>query len=249
MAHVLLLSSALAWLAFASALGIYLPSHVSLGGSAKADLLAGVSAGVLLSVALLHLLDDAQERLEPLTEYPAANAVALLGYLIMATTQALMPCLHGQSNRMLLTPLVDGAQPDSDLVRARFYALEASISLHSVLIGLGMGFAHSGVRPPPIERAMQANLLTSTQRVAPRASCQWKELLVLALALTVHQFFEGFALGMFARRAHLSPLAWYVTGAVCALFSLPLRFTPHACTPHCSHSHLMYAHLTVHIHT
>ena len=176
------------WLAVTSALGVCLPARANLSTSLTTDLLANFSAGVILSVALLHLLDDAQERLGKLSEYPAANAGALVGFLVMVATQAFIPCLFGQSTR---TPLLPTSQFDGGSTLASFYALEASISLHSVLIGLGIGFAQSG----------------------------WTELLVLAMAMSVHQFFEGFALGMLARRTQLSQTGRRLT---CLIFTLSL---------------------------
>ena len=39
--------------------------------------MASLSSGVVLSVSWLHLLDDAQQTLEDLTEYPAANCAVV----------------------------------------------------------------------------------------------------------------------------------------------------------------------------
>ena len=74
-----------------------------------------------------------------------------------------------------------------------FHALEASISLHSILIGLGFGLGELG----------------------------GVELLVLALALCVHQFLEGLTLGMLGRKFGLGRRAWQCTYLVFT-FSLPL---------------------------
>lgn len=187
----LLISGVLVWLGAASCFGILSSSRIALGHRTETDVAAGISAGVLLSVAYLHLLDDAQERLGGLTDYPAANAAAVVGFLVMSISQALVPCLHGESKFVPLLPLDDDELDGGRMARARLYALEASISLHSVLIGLSIGFAES----------------------------EWTELLVLAIAMTVHQFFEGFALGMMARRSQLTRLAWQVT---CVVFTLSL---------------------------
>jgi len=190
-ADPILVTAILVWLGAASLFGVLSPSRIDLGRSQLSDLAAGVSAGVLLSVAYLHLLDDAQERLDELTEYPVANAAAVAGFLVMAIAQALTPCLHGQSNRVPLLPLDDSELDGGQAARARLYALEASISIHSVLIGMSIGLAQS----------------------------DWAEMLVLAIAMTVHQFFEGFALGILARRTTLTRLAWRVT---CVVFTLSL---------------------------
>ena len=194
-----LFCAVLAGLAASSAFGIFAARRTDLqsGGSIQTELLAGLSAGVLLSVAFLHLLTDAQEMLETLTDYPAANAGALFGVVFMATAQAFMPCIHSQSvpchsNGAPLLPQGDISPLDGAML-TRFYALEASVSLHSVLIGLGMGFAR----------------------------IEWRELLILGVALSVHQFFEGFAIGMVAKRSQLDRKGWLVTFWLFTL-SLPL---------------------------
>ena len=197
----LLYSAVLAGLSVASALGILVAQNTDLqnGSSTKAELLAGLSAGVLLSVAFLHLLDDAQDMLGDLCDYPAANAAALVGVMTMATAQAIIPCVHNtspapchHSNGRAVPLLNDGPKMGGSML-PRFYALEASVSLHSVLIGLGLGFARM----------------------------EWRELLILGIALSVHQFFEGFAIGMVAKRNQLSRKGWLVTLWIFTL-SLPV---------------------------
>ena len=71
--------------------------------------------------------------------------------------------------------------------------LEASISLHSVLIGLGYGLGELG----------------------------GQEQLVLGFALCVHQFLEGLTVGMLGRSSGLSRNGWRCTYLVFTL-SLPL---------------------------
>ena len=196
-ARGIIYSAVLTGLAVSSALGILVAQKTDLQSSSmKGDFLAGLSAGVLLAVAFLHLLDDAQDMLDGLCDYPAANAAALFGVMTMATAQAIMPCIHRHpapchSNGVPLLTRVDSKLGGSEL--SKFYALEASVSLHSVLIGLGLGFARM----------------------------EWKELLILGVALSVHQFFEGLAIGMVAKRSQLSRKGWLVTLWVFTL-SLPV---------------------------
>lgn len=183
-------------IAACSALGVASAREAS-GASLTHDCLTGLSAGVLLAVAWLHLLDDAQGRLGGVTEYPAANAGMLAGFLLMAAVSGPSPCFHSSeaSNTESLLPspcgddhcVADGGQ------LARFHVLEASISIHSILIGLGFGLA--GMDPG--------------------------EQIVFGLALCVHQALEGLALGMLGRRARLSRPALRCTFAVFTL-SLPL---------------------------
>ena len=167
----------------------------SAGPSRGLECLKGMSAGVLVAVAWLHLLDDAQERLEGLTMYPAANAAMLTGYLMMATVQELTwPCHHVPSVAGL--PLLSKgsvAEHGSPQLLHTFHVLEASISIHSVLIGLGFGLGELGAQ----------------------------EQFVLGLALSVHQCLEGLAIGLLGMKSGLRRSAWRRTYLVFTL-SLPL---------------------------
>lgn len=189
-------------LASFSALGMFLPFVSESAASAQnfslqtTQLLAGLSAGVLVSVAWLHLLDDAQERLDGLSEYPAANAAMLFGYMLMAVIQGLMPCHHhdpAKTAPLLPTSTAPPSASASTEMRSRFFVLEASVSFHSVLIGLGFGLANTG----------------------------WRQQLILGLALCVHQFLEGLAVGMMGRRSGLTQRAWETAFLV---FTLSLPF-------------------------
>jgi len=190
-----------------SGLGIFFP-FVGFGGGNKTwrSLLSSVSAGVVLCVAWLHLLDDAQDSLEGLTDFPAANAAMLLGFLVMAACHAFAPCPHNSKEVPLLGSssvpkddvacLVDdhstGSAPPNPRIVTRFHAMEVSISFHSVLIGLAFGF-----------------------------TVAWREQVGLGIALCVHQFFEGMALGTSGRQARLTSREWLRTYIVFCL-SLPL---------------------------
>ena len=186
-------------LAAFSTLGMFMPFVSELSASTQFSLqtqcLSGLSAGVLISVAWLHLLDDAQERLDGLSEYPAANAAMLSGYLLMAVIQGLMPCHHHTASNTLPLLPTSSLQPSvggTEEMRSRFFVLEASISFHSVLIGLSFGLANTG----------------------------WRQQLGLGIALCVHQFLEGLAVSTMGRRSGLGQRAWQFAFLVFAL-SLP----------------------------
>lgn len=178
-----------------SALGVSSsPSDESTpGAKLRADCLSGLSAGVLLAVAWLHLLDDAQERLEGLTDYPAANLAMLAGFLLMSAVTAPAPCNHSSSAQALLPSDVPKRCAADQQQQTHFHVVEASISVHSILIGLGFGLGHANP----------------------------EEQLVLGTALCVHQFLEGLALGMLGRRSGLGARALRCTFLVFTL-SLPL---------------------------
>ena len=182
----------LSLLAGCSALGLWISYQNSERGVFGGRFLSDLSAGMLLSVAWLHLLDDASEKLEGLTEYPAANASMLFGYLLMATWATVAPCHHTTSNHM---PLLS-SKTEEPMSKNTFHAMEASISLHSVLIGVSYGLAQTG----------------------------WQPQLELGLALCVHQLLEGVAIGALGRRVgphRLHQSEWARTFAIFS-FSLPL---------------------------
>ena len=195
-------------LAVVSALGIFVGKDSEKGGGPKDEgLLASVSAGVVLSVSWLHLLDDAQDTLEGLTDYPAAMCAMLVGFLLMWFCQAQTRYHHssgspsswnccvahrrrdGEGTLLLKAP--SSPPPNSTMV-TRFHVMEASISFHSFMIGLGIGFAQGG----------------------------WRAQLVLGASLCVHQFFEGCAVGTVGTKVKLSQSAWRRTFVVFSL-SLP----------------------------
>jgi zinc transporter ZupT len=168
-------------IALSSTLGV-LSSRASAGGhSLTSEVMPGLSAGVLLAVAWLHLLDDAQARVQGLTEYPAVSAAMLLGYLLMATLQAtLQPCHHtphlASAGLPLLSPGSAPAKRGEPAQKAVFHVFEASVSLHSILIGLGFGLG----------------------------DLDDHELSILGVALCIHQYLEGLTVGMLGRTHGLS---------------------------------------------
>lgn len=105
--------------------------HASIGRYAY--LMEALSSGVLLSVAILHILGEAQVQLSGLSQFPFANAVMLSGFYLMSISEVLAPS-------RLLASKREGAS------KVSFYLLEAAISFHSVMIGLAVGFSQSGRR-------------------------------------------------------------------------------------------------------
>lgn len=190
-----------------SALGVFVGRDDDGTGPQRGEgLLSSLSAGVVLSVSWLHLLDDAQDTLQDLTDYPAANCAMLVGFLLMWLCHVQPRCHHHNTSwggeEMLLpsesagsgtAQAVSKAPSSPDPARVtRFHVMEASISFHSFLIGLGIGFADGG----------------------------WRAQLVLGGSLCVHQFFEGCAVGSVARRCQLSKASWRWTFLIFSL-SLP----------------------------
>ena len=133
-----------------------------------ADLTEGFASGVLLSLALLHILVKAQAELALQSRFPVANAGLLAGFFLMALAHLLAP-------KRLLSH--DGAN------KLTFYLVEASIALHSMMIGLAVGFSQQQ---------------------------GWKQLVSLGVALCAHQFLEGYILSTLAKRTLRQREVWRV---------------------------------------
>ena len=134
-----------------------------------ADLTEGLASGVLLSLALLHILVKAQSELEKQTSFPVANAGLLAGFFVMALSHLMAP-------KHLLSH--DSAS------KLTFYVVEASIALHSMMIGLAVGFS---------------------------TEAGWKPLVSLGIALCAHQFLEGYILSTLAKRTLREREVWRVS--------------------------------------
>ena len=115
----------------------------------------------------------------------------LFGYLLMATWATVAPCHHTQSHQV---PLLQQGNVEEPIDARTFHAMEASISLHSVLIGIGFGLAQTG----------------------------WQPQLELGLALCVHQLLEGVAIGALGRRVGPTKLGRFEWGRCYAVFCLSL---------------------------
>lgn len=160
--------------------------------------------GLVVGVALLHVLADAQEYLSSVSDYPVADAAALGGIFLMVAIKELgimaMSYLkqdstskthtgqleegllvmdadhsHGHTHGIPSIELHDMDLTGKPLQRFVVYMMEISIMVHSVLVGVALGVLQ--------------------KRVA---------ILSLGAALLFHQFFEGLALGSVAVKSEFS---------------------------------------------
>lgn len=161
--------------------------------------------GLVVGVAMLHVLADAEEYLRPVSDYPVADAAALVGIFLMVAIQELgmMSMRYLKQHATLKHPggcqLEEGlldkkadnglghthSIPSVDLHDIDFagkplqrlvvYMMEASILVHSVLVGVALGVLQNRV-----------------------------SILSLGAALLFHQFFEGLALGAVAVKSEFS---------------------------------------------
>mmetsp|Transcript_29205 Transcript_29205/g.73297 ORF Transcript_29205/g.73297 Transcript_29205/m.73297 type:complete len:326 (-) Transcript_29205:127-1104(-) len=173
--------------------------------------------GLVCSVAMLHVLADANEYLSKVSDFPWADALALVGILLMVAIKELgilsmrhlrqhATSKHPSNGQLEEGLLGDAADKDAAISHAshnhcdhghvhnhpciefqhidftgkplqRFtvYMMEASIMIHSVLVGLALGVLSGSVA-----------------------------VLSLGTALLFHQFFEGLALGAVAVKSGFS---------------------------------------------
>ena len=162
------------------------------------QLMRVLCTGLVVSVALLHVLADGEDYLRDVSDYPVADAAALLGIFLMVAIKELgMMALryvkqhakhaneleegflceqgHGHSHSLPSLELREVDLSGQPLKRFVVYMMEVSIMVHSVLVGLALGVLK--------------------KRVA---------ILSLGAALLFHQFFEGLALGAIAVKSGIS---------------------------------------------
>ena len=145
-----------------AAAGVYIPLRCDSPASKAvvkwAHVVEGLASGAMLALAMVHLLPSAQQQLGPLSAYPIANTALIVGFFLMTLSQMLAPRrLHAH-------------RPSAN--KLGFHLMEVSIAVHSVMIGIAVGFSQSG----------------------------WRELVGLGAALSAHQFLEGFIIGTLAKR-------------------------------------------------
>lgn len=164
--------------------------------------LRAYTIGLVCGVAFLHVLADSQECLEQVSSFPVANSVMLAGVFMMVvvnelaiekeTARPMLPggctSLSGHSHAHL-QPLLDAQLAPDSHSRLKAYAMEASISVHSLLVGIGLGVVTKSV----------ASVFT------------------LACVLVMHQFFEGIALGIAGTQANLSRRTLWILTSVFSL--------------------------------
>jgi len=199
----------------ASILGMVLSfGFAKLKNQAKAAYLLlffkSIGCGIIVSTAMIHLVNEASHRFHDSTgiwkEYDAWQFVfAQIGILMMAIIEfcnsrmvhtlseqtpldptALVDMGHAGHKAVTVGPADEEPEkPDSMLVA---YLTEASISVHSIFIGFGLGM---------------------------RSGSSYTVLLV---ALSFHQFFEGFALGQLILDAQVTSIK--KLAVMTAIFSL-----------------------------
>lgn len=218
---------ALGVLFLASLTGFLAPKLlVFVGMSRKGfSVLKGFSAGVIIGVALLHLLKDSISFLTEYTSYSLGLAMAGVGmfvsFILDQISKEMMHRLpHTDDYYVLPTeiPLSTSSSPDAtvidvsnngdefvDLMVAlkKAVVLELTCAIHSIIIGFNVG------------------AMTDSSQIK-----------ILMFALIFHQFFEGNALGSYCEESKFSVLSSAVFGLIFSL-SLPFGiiiglFTAHA---------------------
>ena len=145
-------------------------------------LLAGFSGGVLVGVAFLHLLDDSQQALYSLSNYPFANlcfvgGAALVAVIDSMTARAEPVAVVPASASSTTIVHLGGDEALQRGAQRRAYAIQAAVCVHSVLHGISFRS----------ERSHQLVL----------DSCMFG----------VHQVLQGIALGVVAVEAELPALS------------------------------------------
>ena len=203
----------------ASFLGVILPlwyygggdkeKHQSLATNDGFRIMRSFAAGVMLGVAFVHLLFEGNEKLSEVSiDYPAlAFTVATMGTMFVLGCEQLMATfLRVPVENLDASPeesnehsyaLKTIARSDSLSVIVKAYMMEFSVAIHSVIIGLALGYM-SG----------KENL---------------EELQVLIIAIVFHQFFEGVGLGTTLQEARLELGKWQIILFV-LIFSSMLSF-------------------------
>lgn len=181
--------------------------------------------GLVCSVALLHVLADANDYLSKLSDFPWANALALVGILVMVAIKELgiMSMNHLKqhatskhpaeqqagrykspewtSNGKLEEGLLDGAAPqDTTTSHARNYH-HGNGHVHSIP---SIELQHIDLADKPLQRftvyMMEGSIMIHSVLVGLALGVLHTNVAVLSLgvALLFHQFFEGLALGAVA---------------------------------------------------
>lgn len=184
-------------LLFASLLGVVPPFLLRGTDTPGFRILKALSAGVLLSLGLVHLLPEAAADFAVISpSYPAlAEVCCISGFLFMFIVDQLLLVYftpedavdgHKHCDFVLPTSVTDTKQEGPDapkcLPSAQFkarvfaYLMEMGAALHSVLIGMGLG------------------IIVGNK----------SEVIVLTVAISIHQMLEGLGLAGMVRAANLS---------------------------------------------
>jgi solute carrier family 39 (zinc transporter), member 1/2/3 len=139
----------------------------------------GFSAGIFLGASLLHMLPDAIHHLQmqiSTWEYPVASLLCAAGFLVLYLIEKIgHACLHKKNDDQLTAS-------------AMTYLLLIILSIHSLLVGLSIGF-----------EMHQAAAI------------------IIVLAIFIHKASAGFALGVSMRRSQLTFMAIILMASIFAL--------------------------------
>lgn len=154
------------------------------------------SSGIILGVAILHLLADSVEDLGEMVEYPLGLTMAVLGIIIALFIDQVKHYLERQLNQT--SPDLDSLEPGSHISATHVHKspeerkqnyifknlmLEGSVAIHTILIGFSFG----GLKSIP-------------------------EIKILCVALSFHQFFEGLSLGSYTSETDFSNYISFLFG-------------------------------------
>jgi len=175
-------------------------------------LLQCFAVGLIIGVAILHVFADGQERLSSVTEYPAAEAIMLLGlFLMIALNRIVERITHSHAG--------DHCQREPE---AQLQLAGRQVSTHSTT---SIGSHGSGVRMHAHDRLLmrpdvEGNIVLKMKAYLLELAIAVhsvlvglglgiidkspSDALVLSIALCFHQFFEGIALGMSGVKSQLS---------------------------------------------
>ena len=156
-----------------------------------------LASGIIIGVALFHLLPEAGEILREtsstfVNEYPTPEFLLMLGFFLMVVVDEFLPCTHKANIPESNTVTAHKNVNDSDnktttttilsSVRETYklYAMEVAVSFHSLIIGFSLGVTNQ----------------------------ELNSLIGLTIALSFHQLFEGIAMGLTVLESNLSKTAF-----------------------------------------
>jgi zinc transporter ZupT len=154
-------------------------------------ILRAFTAGAMISVAFSHLLTSASQALSGM--YPSFEAIPLAIcicgiFLVLAIEQSLFAIIkYREDLNVMLSDDDDNGSESSNrrsntknenlsntLIIVKLYTMQISVAIHSIIIGISIGMMS------------ESNL---------------DEISVVAIAMTLHQFFEGLSLGCIFSKA------------------------------------------------
>jgi len=181
------------------------------------ELMQCLSAGLVIGVAFMHLLPDANETLEEVTEFPYAFLFVTVGIMVMLLLDQIVAYLADDSHGSYEAPAApDGEAPAASDGEDKQLKLQRSVSFvkatnlkkasSSAIQGHAHGHAHGhGHRGggKPNDKRERAKAVVIELSIATHSvligmglgTAPVDEQGVLLAALSFHQFFEGLALG------------------------------------------------------